>query len=218
MKSFRSPLALLLLVLLPLGLGGCLFDNPLTGWSSTNIDTRLLGVFEFKEADPNAPKNPPPPDPTKPVVDTSIIHRVAVLPLDANRYVIYYRDFSKKPKQVWKFTGWISRVDARYYLTVRDDTEGSKTFGKYGFFRFDWEFPGNFLLYAPEMKDVDATASSYHLRTAVRKKLKEGTLFPFEATWWRKIARVWWDPTGAEAGASIPPEFEKGTTEENPGF
>jgi hypothetical protein len=213
MTLFRSPLALLALVLLSLGLGGCFFDNPLSEWSSTNIDTRLLGVFEFKEADKEAAKRNQPSD-----VDTSIIHRVAVLPLDDSRYVIYYRDFSKKPAKVWKFIGWISRVDSRYYLTVRDETDGSQTFGKYGFFKFEWEFPGNILIYSPDVKDFDTAASPYKLRVAVRQKLKEGTLFPYEATWWRKIARVWEDPAGAADGTSIPPEFEKGTTLENPGL
>ena len=217
MTPLRTPLALLLLALLCLGLGGCLFDHPLTGFSSTNIDTRLLGVFEFKQADPNAPKNPPPPDPTKPVEDHSIIHRVAVLPLGANEYIIYYRDFSKKPAKVWRFIGWISRVDSRYYLSFQDDTEGSKTFGKYGFFSFEWEYPGDILLYAPDLKGKEA-ASSYQLRVAVRKGLKAGNLFPYEATYWKKIARAWWDPAGAREGTSIPPEFEKGTTLENPGL
>lgn len=211
MKPLRSALALLLLALLPLGLGGCLFDNPLTGWSSTNIDTRLLGVFEFKEGVKNKRD-------AAGGADEAIIHRVAVLPQDANRYVIYYRDFSKKPAKVWKFVGWISRVDSRYYLTFRDETEGSETFGKYGFVGFSWEFPGNILTFTPDMKDVAANASPYRLRAEMRKKLKAGTLFPYEQTWWKKIARAWWDPLKKTGQTEIPPEFEKGTDREDPGL
>ncbi len=214
MTPFRTPLALALLALLSLSLGGCLFDHPLTGISSTNIDTRLLGVFEFKDAAKVDPKKPA--DTTSsPEIDDSIISRVAVLPLAPNRYVIYYRDFGKKPAKVDKFIGWISRVDSNYYLAFRDDTEGSNTFGQYGFFRFEWEFPGNILLYAPDLKDLEH-ASSYQLRAAVRKQLKAGTLFPYAATYWKKIARVWWDPAGAESGTSIPKEFEHGTLREDP--
>jgi hypothetical protein len=210
MIRIRSLLALFLLALLPLGLGGCLFENPLTEWSSTNIDTRLLGVFEFKEANKDRKRDDD--------ADRSTIHRVAVLPQDANRYTIYYRDFSKKPAKVWKFTGWISRVDTFYYLTVRDETDGSLTFGKYGFFRFDWEFPGNFLVFTPDMKDVDAASSPYKLREAVRKKLKAGELFPYEPTWWRKIARAWWNPLLKTGQTEIPPEFANGTKQDNPGL
>jgi len=219
MKLFRTPLALILLALLPLGLGGCLFDHPLTGFSSTNIDTRLLGVFEYKEAPPSDPKKPTPtPTPSPDAVDHSIIHRLAVLPLGANRYQIYYRDFSKKPAQVDKFVGWISRVDSQYYVTFQDQTEGSPTFGKYGFFRFQWQFPGDFTLYAPDLKDLAATTSSFQLRQEVRKRLKAGTLFPYTATFWKKIARVWWDTAGAKNGTSIPKEFENGTTRDDPGL
>lgn len=215
MTPFRSPLVLALLAVLCLGLGGCLFDHPLTGFSSTNIDTRLLGVFEFKEAQKVDPKKPAPTP--VPGVDNSIIHRMAVLPLDANRYVIYYRDFSKKPAKVDKFIGWISRVDSRYYITFQDVTEGSGTFGKYGFFAFEWEFPGNILLYAPDLKDFDQ-ASSFKLRTEVRKKVKAGTLFPYTPTYWQKIARVWWNPLQPKVEPVIPKEFEDGTKLENPGL
>ena len=211
-RTFRTPLALLLLTLLSLGLGGCLFDHPLSGYSSTNIDTRLLGVFEFKEGAKVDPKKP-----ARAGVDNTIIHRVAVLPLNANQYVIYYRDFSKKPAKVWKFVGWISRVDSAYYLTFRDETDGSPDFGKYGFFKFEWEFPGNITLHAPDLRGLES-ASSFQLRAAVRKGLKAGTLFPFEATYWRKIARAWWNPAGAEAGTTIPEEFENGTKVEDPAF
>jgi hypothetical protein len=209
MKLFRSALAPIFLALLPLGLGGCLFENPLTGWSSTDIDSRLLGVFEFKQGVRNERDRGD---------GESIIHRVAVLPQDANRYTIYYRDFSKKPAKTWKFIGWISRVDSRYYLTFRDETEGSETFGKYGFVGFSWEFPGNFLVFTPDMKDAATAASPYRLRATLRQKLKAGALFPYEPTWWRKIARVWWNPLLKTGQTEIPPEFEKGTDRQDPGL
>ncbi|HEY8904284.1 MAG TPA: hypothetical protein VIM48_11270 [Chthoniobacterales bacterium] len=216
MKSFRTPFALLLLALSTLGLGGCLFDHPLTGVSSANIDTRLLGVFEFHEAEKGATPTPTPPPGTdlSKLPDHSIIHRVAVLPYGslANgtcRYVIYYRNFSKKPAQTLKFLGWISRVDSRYYLTIQDITEGSPTFGKYGFIAYVWEFPGNFRVYAPDMTGFES-ATSFQLRQAVRKKLKSDSLFPYKATYWEKIGRTWWDSKGAMDGSAIPREFYDG--------
>jgi hypothetical protein len=210
----RNPLALLLLALLPLGLGGCLFDHPLTSptsLASPNLDSRLLGVFEYRQ--------PPKVEPgviAKP--EDYTIHRLAVLPLGPNRCVIYYRDFSKKPVQTLKFLGWMSRVDSTNYISFRDDTEGSPTFGKYGFFKFEWEFPSDILLFAPDVRTLETAKSSFAMRRALRAGLKAGTAFPYEATKWEKIARIWWNPAGAESGATIPPEFEHGTTIDKPGL
>ncbi|HEY8901683.1 MAG TPA: hypothetical protein VIM61_14825 [Chthoniobacterales bacterium] len=221
----RHPLALLLLVLLPLGLGGCLFDQPLTDPNSLttpNIDSRLLGVFEFREG-PQEKRKPAKPDPEasptpSPTPDNVNVQRLAVMPLGPNKYIIYYRDFSKRPAKTYKFTGWLSRVDSTNYISFRDDTDGSESFGKYGFFKFEWEFPGNFLLYAPDMKESENAKSPFEMRKALRAKIKAGTAFPYTATYWSKIARIWWDPKAAEAGTNIPPEFENGTTRQDPGL
>lgn len=204
----RALVSLLLAAALPLGLGGCLFNQPLTAPSnvtSPNIDARLLGVFEFEQAG----KKP---------ADPKIIHRAAVLPAGVNRYVIYYRDFSKKPAKVLKFSGWLSRVDGATYLSLEDATPGSPTFGQHSFARFEWEFPGNFLLYAPNVPDAASAPNPYRVRRALRAQLKAGTAFPFAATYWRKIARVWWDPKAADTQATIPPEFETGTKRPFPGL
>lgn len=200
-------LPLLLLPVLALGLSGCLFDQPLTAWSnltSPAIDSRLLGVFEFKQ---NGKK----PD------DPAIIHRAAVLPLGPNRYVIYYRDFSKKPAKTLKFVGWLSRVDNATYLSLEDQTEGSPTFGQHSFARYQWEFPGNFLISAPNVPEAANAANPYRVRRALRAQLKAGSAFPFEATYWKKIARIWWNPRDA-VPTEIPVEFEKGTERVNPGL
>ena len=211
---FRNPLALLLLALLPLGLGGCLFDHPLTSPTSLatpNLDSRLLGVFEYREPPKVQPGVEIKPEDYK-------IQRVAVLPLDANHCVIYYRDFSKKPAQTMKFLGWMSRVDSTNYISFRDETEGSGTFGKYGFFKFEWQFPSDILLSSPDVKSLETAQSSYQMRRALRAGLKAGTAFPYEATKWEKIARIWWNPAGAAAGTTIPPEFEHGTKIDKPGL
>ncbi len=209
----RPSLALLLLALLTLSLGGCLFDHPLTEVSSTNIDTRLLGVFEFEQNKTSTSGSAQ----TTGAADI-VIHRVAVLPLDNSRYVIYYRDFSKKPAQVLKYTGWISRVDDAYYLTFRDENPGTPSQGKYGFFLFQWEYPGDIRLFTPDLSGLDVATSSFRIRQEVRKRLREGTLLPYDPTSWKKIARIWWDPKGAAEGTTIPPEFENGTKRTQPGL
>ncbi len=204
----RAPLTSLLLALLPLGLGGCLFNQPLTAptnVTSPNLDSRLAGVFEYREAG-KKPGEPPK------------IHRAAILPVGPNHYVIYYRDFSKKPARTLKFKGWISRVDTREYLSIEDQTAGSPTFGKFAFARFQWEFPGNFILGAPNVPDAADAKNPYRVRRALRAQLKAGSAFPFTPTYWKKIARVWWNPKDAEAGLNIPPEFEKGTDRPFPAF
>jgi hypothetical protein len=225
----RHPLALLLLVLVPLGLGGCLFDHPLTNpenLTSPNLDSRFTGVFEFREpkdktkekekskkADKKKDKDEPIDNP-----DDYNIQRMAVLPVSANHYVIYYRDFSKKPTQTHKFLGWISRVDQDYYISFQDETDGSPSRGKYGFFKFVWEFPGDFRLYAPDAKEFEGATSSYQMRRLLRAKLRNNTAFPYEATEWKKIARIWWNPLEKPAEPQIPKEFESGTTLVNPGL
>ncbi len=228
MTRFRPLLAPLLLVLLPLALGGCLFDHPLTsptGLTSPNLDSRFAGVFEFREIKekPGAkPGENAKPNDAKPGADAKpedvTIHRLAVLPLGANHYVVYYRNFGKKPARTMKFLGWVSRVDTKYYFSFQDETDGEPSKGRYGFFRFVWRFPGDFTLYAPDAKEFESATSSYQMRKILRAKLKAETAFPYEGTAWKKIARVWWDPAGAGSGATIPPEFEKGTKLENPAF
>lgn len=228
MTRFRHPLALLLLALLPLGLGGCLFDHPLTSpanVTSPNLDSRFCGVFEFRDPKDKS-KKPDASDKSKKKgkdavpdnPDDYYIHRLAVLPVSANHYVIYYRDFSKKPAKTLKFNGWISRVDNDYYFSFQDETEGAPSFGKYGFFKFVWEFPGDFQLFTPNAKEFEGATSSYQMRRILRAKIREGTAFPYESTEWKKIARVWWNPLAKPATPEIPPEFETGTKLENPGL
>lgn len=221
MTRFRHPLALLLIALLPLGLGGCLFDHPLTSpenVTSPNLDSRFCGVFEFREAKDKKRSRPVMGDTGSFKPEEYNLHRLAVLPLSPARYVIYYRDFSKKPARTLKFRGWISRVDNGYYFSFQDETEGATSQGKYGFFRFVWTYPGDFLLYAPDANLFAGARSSYEMRKILRAGLRNDTAFPYEGTYWKKIARIWWDPAAAETGTSIPAEFEKGTTLPKPGL
>ena len=179
-------------------LSGCLFEHPLTPYSSTNLDTRLLGVFQYNET-------------VRTQVDgaevvSRRVHRVAVVRQDASRYTILYKNVTDAPKKILRFTGWISRVDTNYYLTFRDDDESSKTFGKFGFVRFAWTWPSSIVLTTPAI-EPGSVASSFALRQTVRAMLKEDTLFPFEPTLWERIARVWWDIDSDDPTANIPAEF-----------
>ncbi len=203
-------LALLLTAILPTT--GCLFDAPLTSEASTNIDTRLLGVFEYREQPPlieNAPPEEQPP---------LIIHRVAVIPRSPDTYWIFYRNFGQPSAKTLRFIGWISRVDQDYYLSMQDDTVGLSTFGKFAFVKFDWNFPGNFAISSPNMQGLETVATPFEMREGVRSRLAEGTLFPYEATPWDKIARVYWDPKAENFEATLPKEFLEGTTRKQPGL
>ncbi len=218
LKKVRPALALAVAVLL---LTGCLFDTPITSNASTNIDTRLLGVFEYKQlVDRDATE-------TVEVIEIvdgeeviqvveppMIIHRVAILPRDEDTYWIYYRNFGQTPAKVLRFIGWISRVDGDYYLSFQDDTAGSQAFGKFAFAKAEWIYPGNFAVSSPNMQGMENAATPYEMRRALRARLKEDTLFPYEPTPWNKIARVYWDRKAENPTVAIPKEFEEGTTEE----
>jgi len=179
-------------------LSGCLYEHPVTPYPSTNIDTRLLGVFQHNEA-------------VKKIVDNVEVqsireHRVAIVRQDVNRYTILYKNVTDSPKTVLRFTGWISRVDTEYYLSFRDDDEKSKTFGKFGFVRFKWTWPSDMVISAPSVDPASIT-SSFALRQLIRKSLKDDTLFPFEPTLWTRIARIWWDIKSDDPTANIPESF-----------
>ncbi len=210
MRIFRTTLACLAATAL-VSLSGCLTDFPLTSTASTNIDTRLLGVFEYDQK-PNRRRGEALADDEK-----KVTQRVAVLPRNGDEYLVYHRDFDKKPARTTVFVGWISRVDNDYYLTLEDVTDDSPTRGKFTFLRYEWRWPGNFIVYAPDLKELE-NVSSYEMRQAVRARLKDDTMFPFEGTYWTKIARVWWDPEAENPAATIPPEFEKGTKRNFPGL
>jgi hypothetical protein len=210
MRILRTTLALAAGAALLLGLGGCLTDSPLTSSASTNIDTRLLGVFEYDSGGGRKK------DGGDEASEKEIL-RVAVLPRSEDEYLIYYRDESKKPVETLEFIGWISRVDENYYLAIKDVTGGSSTFGKFSFMKFTWRWPGNIILHAPDQAGLEH-ASSFQLRKAVRQKLRDDTLFPYEGTYWNKIARVWWDPKAENPATTIPKEFYTGTKRKHPGL
>jgi len=179
-------------------LSGCLFEHPLTPYPSTNLDTRLLGIFQYNET-------------VRAQVDgaevvSQRVHRVAVVRQDDSKYTILYKNVTDAPGKILRFTGWISRVDTNYYLTFRDDDDSSKTFGKFGFVRYDWTWPSSIVISTPAI-EPESVVSPFALRQMVRGMLKEGTLFPFESTLWEQIARVWWDINSDDPTANIPAEF-----------
>ncbi len=214
LASCRPALAFALLIAAALALTGCLYDTPITAAASTNIDTRLLGVFEYQERVKRSEVEVAADEEEKP----KIIHRVAILPRDEDTYWIYYRNFSVSPAKVLRFIGWISRVDGDHYLSLQDDTADSKTLGKFAFAKFVWSFPGNFTISAPNMQGVENATTPREMRDALRARLADDTLFPYEATPWDKIARVYWDREAESPTAEIPKEFEDGATESFPGL
>jgi hypothetical protein len=198
MILLRRSAAVFAVLLVGLMLGGCLYDAPLSEFPSTNIDTRLLGIFEYNE-------------PVKKTADgveviSTRVHRVAVVRQDVNRYTILYRNVTDAPKKILRFTGWISRVDTKYYLTIRDDTDGAPTFGKFGFVRYQWTWPSSIIISAPSISPEEAT-SPFKLRQAVRAKLKQDALFPFEPILWERVERTWWDVKSDDPTINIPVDF-----------
>lgn len=175
---------------------GCFFDVPLTEISSRNINTRLLGVYQYIET-------------PKEEGGEAITHRVAVIPKDENRYRIFYRNESKKPVRVEEWEGWISIVDGTEYLSIKNVTAGSPLFGKYTFLEFKWGYPYRVEIRFPNL-DGYVMENSYQMRQAMRAQLKANALFPFAGSGWDGIARIFWDRTTDDPMVMIPEEFEKG--------
>jgi hypothetical protein len=204
--------ALLAALTIAMSQSGCLYDSPLTSAPSTNIDTRLLGVFEFDENydERSSRKRGEEAGEEEAREEKRKVMRVAILPLDEDHYRILYRDLSKKPLRTLEFRGWISRVDEDYYLTLEDTTEGSPTFGKYAWVKFGWRWPGDFYVSTPDIAGFE-NVTPYEMRKAVRLKRNGGTLFPFASTYWRKLDRIWWDWRGKTPPQDeIPKAFETG--------
>jgi hypothetical protein len=84
-----------------------------------------------------------------------------------------------------KFDGWISRVDGFSILVLRSLNEGP-TFGKFAIYHYELLTPGypppgelgpkRIRLSELELDESTRTLDSFHLRAAIRKALKDGTL------------------------------------------
>ncbi len=167
-------------------LTGCFYDHPLTETPSKDINTWLLGVWEHTN-------------------DKGDLDRATVLPLTGSRYTVWYESVPQSgPKKKWRFEGWLSRVGPAVFLTLRcDEGPGDIPTGSYVFLQYQVLNQNRIAIRVPQL-DAAPDATSYQLRTDLRRKLKEKTLYKAEpAAIWKRVSEVYWNPNSQE-----PQEFQ----------
>lgn len=171
MRSLRA-LALLLFTVL---LAGCYFDHPLTGSPSKDLNSWLLGVWEYKD-------------------DKGKVYHVQMAPLTASRYAVTFRALGKTPRdtKLWTFEGWTSRVGNSLFLSLKClSTSGDIPEGAYTFVHYQ-VIGQNEVIIRPLQLDMPPDSSSYQLRVQIRRQLKEKSLLPVQGAAWKRISEVYW--------------------------
>lgn len=182
-----SFLALALLAILSLTNSCQLYQNPLTDRPSKDINTWLLGVWEYED-------------------EAGKTYRIGVMPLTADRLTIWGREMGSS--KTVKYEAWISRVGSSKFLSMKSLTstkeipEGTFVFLHYQVIDQTHVVARGLQLDSPE------DASSKALRREVRAKLEDRTLLPDQGSTWTRISEVYWqageDPL---AQPMIPPRF-----------
>lgn len=162
-------------------LTGCFFDQPLTSGPTKDLNTWLLGVWEYKDA------------------KTEKVYRAAFVPLTGDRMSVWVRELGKRPKDTkeWQFEAWISRVGNSSFLTMQClKSDGKIPEGAYVFAHYT-VLSQNDVGIRPLVLDSPQSATSFELRKEVRRKLKDKTLYAQEApALWSRISEVYWQEGG----------------------
>lgn len=186
---FRA-LALLLFTAL---MAGCYFEQPLTPGPSKDINTWLLGVWEYRD-------------------EKGKVYRAGVLPLTGDRMTVWFRAIGKQPKTTkeWQFEGWISRVGRSSFLTLKClKSSGDVPEGGFVFAHYQVIDQLNMIL-RPLQLDATPETSSYHLRAEVRARLKDQSLLPQSGARWTRISEVYWPREGDDEQPFQPLRFPAG--------
>lgn len=190
MRKRLRALALLLLTAL---VAGCYFENPLTPGPSKDINTWLLGVWEYRD-------------------EKGKVYRAGVLPLTGDRMTIWFRAIGKQPRTTkeWQFEGWISRVGRGTFLTLKClQSAGDVPEGAFVFAHYQVIDQLNVIM-RPLQLDAAPDTSSYHLRAEVRTKLKDQSLLPQSGARWTRISEVYWPRDGDDQQPFQPLRFPSG--------
>lgn len=172
MRSLRALTLLLFSVLL----AGCYFDHPLTGWPSKDINTWLLGVWEYKD-------------------EKGKVYQAQLTPITSDRYAVSFRALGKTPRdtKLWTFEGWTSRVGNSVFLNFKClTTAGEIPVGAYTFAHYQ-VIGQNEVIIRPLQLEAASDASPYHLRSQIRRQLKEKTLLPTNGTAWKRVSEIYWN-------------------------
>jgi len=174
-------------------LAGCYFDQPLTSGPSDDINTWLLGVWEYKD-------------------EKGKVYRAGVLPLTGDRYTVWFRSLGKSPKETkeWQFEAWTSRVGNSSFLSMKClKSAGEVPVGGFVFAHYQ-VIDQQHVIMRPLQLDSAPDTTSYLLRSEVRVKLKEKTLLPESGAMWTRISEVHWPREGDAEQPFQPLRFPPG--------
>jgi hypothetical protein len=176
-------------------LAGCNFENPLTSHPTKDLNTWLLGVWEYKD-------------------EKGIVHKATVTPKTGDRYWVNVQTLGtrKSAKKVYVFEAWISRVGNSSFLTLQAlETSGDIPLDGYSFVHFQVLDQNNVRIRVPQLGS-DASATSYELRKEIRTRLKDGSLYSEERSDWTRVSEVYWS-TGDEPQPFQPLRFPEDSVE-----
>ena len=183
--------AQLALLLLPLMLAGCRFENPLTTNPSEDLNTWLLGEWELKE---------------KSGTSTAV-----VAPLSGDRYSVHVSLAPKggNGRREYDFEAWASRVGKMTLFTLRSlKNSANLPEGAHVFLHAQMIDQVTVRL-RPLQLDSPENATSLELRKEVRSRLKDGTLYAEDsAKDWKRVAEIYWTKAG-DTGLFKPLRYTK---------
>ncbi len=180
--------ALILIATIAL-LAGCNFENPLTSHPSKDLNSWLLGVWEYKD-------------------EKGIVHKATVSPKTGDRYWVNVQKLGtrRSPTKVYVFEAWISRVGNSSFLTLQAlQTPGDIPVDSYSFVHFQVLDQNHVRIRIPQLGS-DPSASSYELRKEIRYRLKDNSLYSDAGSDWARISEVYWS-TGDEPQPFQPLRF-----------
>lgn len=171
--------ARLVLILLPLLLAGCRFENPLTTNPSEDLNTWLLGEWELKE---------------KGGTSTAV-----VAPLSGDRYSVHVSlaPIGRNGRREYDFEAWSSRDGNSLFFTMRSlKNSANLPEGAHVFLHAQMIDQVTVRL-RPLQLDSPENATGLELRKEIRSRLKEGTLYAEDsAKDWKRVAEVYWTKEG----------------------
>jgi hypothetical protein len=183
--------ARLALILLPLLLAGCRFENPLTTNPSEDLNTWLLGEWELKEKGGSS---------------TAI-----VAPLSQDRYNVHVSLAPKSGngRREYDFEAWSSRVGNSLFFTLRSLKNSANLPEGAHVFLHAQMIDQLTMRLRPLQLDSPENATGLELRKEIRSRLKEGTLYAEDsAKDWSRVAELYWTKEG-ETGLFKPLRYAK---------
>lgn len=195
MKKTASRLAILLL---PLLLAGCWFQNPLTPDGSENLNTWLLGEWQHKDS-------------------KGATSRALVTPISGDLYRVQVSTAGKGGRRDYELEAWTSRVGNSVFLTLRSIKNSANLPEGAYVFAHSQMLDQNMLRLRKIQLTSPADATSFELRKEIRSRLKDGSLFVDGAeTDWKRIGEVYWSRDG-QTGAFEPLRYKVPKPGEKPG-